>query len=237
MARKPKAAGAGGNGRALDTSDNRRARDEAEQAQFLSAAFKYRGKLREIDAAKEVVAARQAEAKEILDLAVAAGFKKYEIVDNVKDLIKPKVNHAEIEDRRARFRAWLGLPAGPRPTDELKMPEEAKDEIAWEYEGLRAGLRADEPKPPKECPPRFHQAWLRGWHAGQARNAAALAYKPAPAAEPAPEPEPEREPTRAELKAQETRAREGLDALGAIAEAEPELVAQVIEDHADEETV
>jgi hypothetical protein len=245
MARKPKGAGAAGDGRALDTGDNRQARLDAEQAQFLSACFKYRAKLRDIDTAKAVVDGHKAEAKEILDMAVAAGFKKYEITDQVADLIKPKVNHSEIEDRRARFREWLGLPAGRRPTDELKMPEEAKDAIAWEYEGLRAGMRADEPKP-VEVPPRFHQAWLKGWHEGQARNVAALAYKPAPAAAPVPEPEPEKEPSRAELKAQEKAVREGLDklahrrpgdALEAIREAEPELVDQVVADHADEETV
>ena len=244
MARKPKGAGAAGDGRALDTSDNRRARDEAEQAQYLSAISKVRQQDIKIAAAKAVVDELKAVRKEIMDLAVAAGFKKFEIEDQLKDLVAPKTNHVEREERRARFRMWLGLPAGAKPRDDL--PLEVKDEQDWEAEGYRAGIRADEPKPPKECPPRFHQAWLTGYHAGQARNVAALAYKPAPAAAPVAAPEPEKEPTRAELKAQEKAVREGLDklahrrpgdALEAIREAEPELVDQVVADHADEETV
>ena len=147
-----------------------------------------------------------------MDLAVAAGFKKYEVEDQLKDLVAPKVNQSEKEARRARFRAWLGLPAGAPATDDL--PLEVRDEQDWEAEGYRAGIRADEPKPPKECPPRFHQAWMKGWHAGQEQNTKALAFKPASVLTPAPAPEPEKEPTKAELRAQEARARESLDKLG-----------------------
>ena len=74
------------------------------------------------------------------------------------------------------------------------------------------------------------------------------AEKPCPGPGPCPVPEPVRpvKVTRAELKAQEKAVREGLDklahrrpgdALEAIREAEPELVDQVVADHADEETV
>ena len=213
---KPKPAGNAGSGRALDTADNRRAIEEAEQAQFLSAIFKVRSKDVEIGRAKAVVDALNAERKEVMDLAVAAGFKKYEIEDQLKDLVAPKVNQSEKEARRARFRAWLGLPAGAPPQTEL--PLEVRDEQDWEADGYRAGIRADEPKPPKECPPRFGQAWMKGYHAGQEQNAKALAFKPASviaaAPPPAPAPEPEKEPTRAELKAQEKRVREGLENLG-----------------------
>jgi len=73
MARKPKGAGAAGDGRALDTSDNRRARDEAEQAQYLSAISKVRQQDTKIAAAKAVVDELKAVRKEIMDLAVAAG--------------------------------------------------------------------------------------------------------------------------------------------------------------------
>lgn len=80
------------------------------------------------------------------------------------------------EERRRWLRQAAGLPVG----SQLDMfgaadtPTEAKDELAWEADGYLAGRRGDDPTPPSECDPRFHQARLKGWHDGQARNAELL---------------------------------------------------------------
>ncbi len=69
----------------------------------------------------------------------------------------------------------LGYPYQPDMLpDEDKTPAEARDEIDWNTDGFLAGRRAGEPTPPKDCPERFCQAWMDGYHTGQAKNGEAL---------------------------------------------------------------
>lgn len=157
--------------------NNLQAMREQEEAQLLSVLSKMRPALARVEEAKAVVKERVAEVDAILDKAVAQGFKKGEIRELLKETAVKgsRKDLRETEERRARFRRYLGLPVGETDDGLLDaIPEAAKDELDWESEGYKAGVLAEEPKPPKKCPERFHQAWLKGYHNGQARNVWAL---------------------------------------------------------------
>lgn len=204
-------AGVGGDGRALKPGDNRRAMLEAEEAQMLSVISKLRALQIPIDEAKATLAEAKAQYDEVVRLAGIAGFKKYELKELLDDLGAKRRDLSEQEERRARFRTYLGLPSGISETQQdMNIPETARDEIFWEGDGYTCGVRGTDPVPPVEAG--VHgQAWMKGYHNGQKRNAwAASASKVEPAP---PVPPEEKEPTRAELKAQERRAKESLENL------------------------
>lgn len=157
--------------------NNLQAVREAEQAQLLSALAKIRPLIADVDAAKAIVKSKQELVNQALDHAAAAGFKKGEIRDLLKDtsVTGARKNLREAEERRARFRKYLGLPVGETDDGLLEVPEAAKDELDWRGHGYTAGLRADDPDPKKaNVPPRFHPAWLEEWHRGQESNAWAM---------------------------------------------------------------
>lgn len=154
--------------------NNRQAMEDAEQAQLLSALSQIRPLIADVDAAKAVVKAKQELVTAALDRAAAAGFKKGEIRELLKDtaVTGDRKNLREAEERRVRFRRYLGLPVGETDTGLLDVPEAAKDELDWRGAGYTAGLRADDCDPKKAgVPPRFHQAWMEEWHRGQEYNA------------------------------------------------------------------
>jgi hypothetical protein len=109
------------------------------------------------------------------------------------------------EERRFEDRTDLALPVFGAQTDMFdgkgaSMPDEAKDEVYWTTEGFRAGFRVEGNTPPKECPPRFHQAYMKGHEKGLIAAAekfnqgeALSAALAAPPAEPEPEQKPEPE--------------------------------------------
>lgn len=169
---------------------------EAEQAQLLSVMAQMRSAQAEVEKAQAVVKEKRDVVNSILDQAQAAGFKKGEIRDLLKDsAVKgTRKDLREVEERRTRFREYLGLPVGTQGDLLDRMPEAAKDELDWRGHGYTAGLRADK-RDPKEAgvPERFWQAWMQEWDRGQEMNAWSLApdKKPKPegpsrpAAEPA----------------------------------------------------
>ena len=167
---------------------------EIEEAQLLSVLALMRPALARVEEAKAVVKERIADVDAILDKAVVQGFKKGEIRELLKETAVKgsRKDQRETEERRTRFREYVGLPTGVVQPDLLDIPEAAKDELDWELDGYRAGVRAEEPKPPTKCPERFHQAWMKGYHDGQARNAWAMSGGKGapPASAPAPAPEP-----------------------------------------------
>lgn len=197
--------------------NNLQAIREAEQAQLLSVMAKMRTAQAEVEAAQAVVKQKRDVVNSILDQAQAAGFKKGEVRELLKDsAIKgTRKDLREAEERRVRFREYLGLPVGMQPDLLDRMPEGSMDELDWRGHGYTSGLRADEPNP-KEAgvPDRFHQAWLEEWHRGQEKNAWATA--------PDKKPNPGDRPSMSD------------EMLDAISEAEPELVDQVREDHGPE---
>lgn len=177
--------------------NNLQAIREQEEAQLLSVLAQMRPALARVEEAKAVVKERVADVDAILDKAVVQGFKKGEIRELLKETAVKgsRKDQQAVEERRLRFREYVGLPTGVVQPDLLDAPEAAKDEIGWELEGYKAGVLAEEPKPPQKCPERYHQAWLTGYHNGQARNAWAMSGgKGAPPKPAAVQPEPTRHP-------------------------------------------
>lgn len=223
MARAPrKNAGTGGDGRALKNNDNERAKDEAESIQLISYVSKLQGYDQQIAEHMEVVSGLREERGSVVNLAKAAGFKKYELQDIIDDLKKPRTDLAKREERRAKLRSYYGLPAGKAEQHEMT-PETVKDETFWRAAGYTGGLNGEMADIPGAAG--VHgQAWMAGYHDGQARRIMALSpdkNQPIPAETPGDgfEASPD------ELKAQITRqqvegAKASLDKLDAPPEAE-----------------
>ena len=203
----------GGDGRTLEPNDNQKAKDEAEAVQLISYVSKLQGYDKQIAEQMEVVRGLREERSSIVNLAKAAGFKKYELQDIIDDLRKPRRDIAKVEERRAKLRAYYGLPAG-KPEQQDMLPETAKDALFWRAAGYTAGLQGDSCEPP-ECGV-HSQVWMEGWGDGQ--RVLAMALKPKEPERPGGEIDPF-EATPDELKDQITRqnikaAKESLDALG-----------------------
>ena len=133
---------------------------------------------------------------------------------------------AREEEQRFQDRVALGLPVFGVQQDLFggageTLPQEAKDEIAWEADGYLAGRRVDARAAPEGCPPRMDQCWLKGYDRGQEETAklftrASEIAQPAVEAEPE-EPEPEFD---ADAEARKLKRSGFLDTTEAEAEAE-----------------
>lgn len=103
------------------------------------------------------------------------------------------------EEQRFQDRIALGLPVFGVQQDLFggageSLPQESKDEIAWEADGYLSGRRVDARKAPEGCPPRMDQFWLKGYDRGQEETAKLFA-RAGEIAKPAAEPEqPAEEP-------------------------------------------
>jgi len=142
------------------------------------------------------------------------------------------------EERRARDREALGLPVFGVQADLFGAagagtPEEARDEVFWEAEGYMRGRNGAMEEIPDGTPPRFHQAVMRGFAAGQkatqddflaAQEIIKRRGEPQADAQPENLNEEEPEPGTPEAARKEReavrKAKAGLDALGAREPAE-----------------
>lgn len=173
-------AGKGGDGRVLTPGDNKKAAEAAEEAQLLSYLAVLRKQAKVVEDAKIVLDAAKEEMNATFGTAKNAGFQRKELAELLADTkVKgQRKNIEEAERRRNRFRRYCGLPVGDSETQqdlESRLPETKKDEFDWEADGYRAGVAGDEPTPTKDCVKAgYDQAWLKGYHNGQARNAWAL---------------------------------------------------------------
>lgn len=113
------------------------------------------------------------------------------------------------EERRNRFKSWLGQPVGAQGDLFAGMPTEVQDEAHAKGVGYEMGLRGDPCELPETLQPRFAQAFGEGYHKGQEELAWALSAvgkivdrrKDAVAKPVALEPEPEPADEEAELDA------------------------------------
>lgn len=99
-------------------------------------------------------------------VAKADGFTRKELVSLLEDTSALRRDLTAEEERRARLRAYVGLPAGTQ-LDLFQSPLEVQDEQHAQGQGYAAGLRGEPGVMPENIEPRFVQAFLRGWGKGQ----------------------------------------------------------------------
>lgn len=241
-----------GDGREVTPADNEKAIADAEAAKLISDVHQIMAQQRAVVAAKAkfdeelaiIKAPFDASKDRLLELfrmGKMHGFQRAWLEAYIEEMKKDGRQRAEDRKREARHRGMLGI------GDQLdlfsdKTPLEEQDAAYWRSEGYLAYHRGEEASAPAECPQRFIQAVLQGWN--DAQTAVIMAMQRT-AEEPPAAPEQvdieevvEAELSPAELKAQEKRARASLDNMGdamldAIAEVEPDLVAQVRKDYED----
>lgn len=79
-------------------------------------------------------------------------------------------------EREMRVARWAGLPVGSQ--GEFDLDRRPIEEKAFE-DGKRAGMKGDDCKPPHAPGTEAFDAWIKGWHEGQAVLAAGFKQKPA----------------------------------------------------------
>jgi len=102
-------------------------------------------------------------------------------------------------DVQAKYAEWLGLPVAPgvmRQGDAFR-GDPASEEFQraeWKADGRTASRTGKPGRPPEECPPEFHQAWMQGFNEEDEAawsDAERVEEKAAPVAEAAPRKEPD----------------------------------------------
>lgn len=99
-------------------------------------------------------------------VAKADGFTRKELQALLDDTQAIRRDLTAEEERRAKLRAWVGLPAGTQ-LDLFNSPLEVQDEQYAQGQGYAVGLRGEPGVAPDNLQPRFIQAFLRGWGKGQ----------------------------------------------------------------------
>lgn len=201
--------------------NNLQAMREAEGLGLVAHLAKLRPLVADVEAAQAIVKTKREAVAKQLDLGAAEGYPKGLVRKLLAEtaVTGDRKNLREEWEREVRFREYVGLPAMTQTDLEARMPEAAKDETDWRGAGYAAGLRGDACDPKgAQVPDRFHQAWMEEWGTGQTKLALSLGRKPKPDLD----------------VIQGGKAEAGGTALDAIAEAEPELVDQVLEDHGGE---
>lgn len=164
MARAPRAPKIDHNPKA-EPGDN--SLEEAERIQLISFVSRLTAADGEIAAAQAPLKNAQAQRKQVVNLAKAAGFTAEELKARMKEMNDPARDNPQKIARETRHRRWLGI---IRPEDDQGRldlaPAEVQDEAHWAGEGYKAGLRQMERKPPPECAERFVQPWLARYDLG-----------------------------------------------------------------------
>lgn len=150
---------------------------EEREALFLSHLDGCRQQDAALEKAMDAVRAVRKVRNKVRNAASKEGFPLKKIDDILK---KEGMSQKDLQAEAELFR-WMdqmaGLPVGGQAELFATTPVEIRDGLDWEAEGYRAGMRAIDPVPPAECAPRHHQDWMKGYHAGQERNAWALSEK------------------------------------------------------------
>lgn len=231
-----------GDGREVTPADNEKAIADAEAAKLISDVHQIMAQQRAVVAAKAkfdeelaiIKAPLDASKDRLLELfrmGKMHGFERAWLEAYIEEMKKDGRQRAEDRKREARHRGMLGI------ADQLdlfsdKTPLEEQDATYWRSEGYGAYHRGEPCQAPAECPQRFVQAVLQGWGDAQTATIWAMgkASEEPPGVDPEPEPDDDADLSPAQIKVLEARARAGLDAL---ADAEPDPVAQVREDYED----
>jgi ribosome modulation factor len=98
------------------------------------------------------------------------------IIDRIlDDEGKIRVDLEEMAALERMMREVAGLPTGVQVN--LFGDSGPRDEAWWGEDGYQAGVAGKPGVPPPECPPEFHQTWLKRWGGGQEKLAWALSEK------------------------------------------------------------
>lgn len=196
---KAEPAGNGGDGRPLAKQDNLSAILEAERVQLLSFVHKIIAQKREVKKAKEIHDGEKAKETELFRLAKIASprFLRERLERYIGKLTGGARSRDIAEDARVDrlFEGWLSIPTGEEQLSLFSetSPIEVRDEAFWKAEGYLAYQRGELCSPPKDCPERHAQIWMKGWHDGEAATVWAMkmseATPPAPPAPAPPEPD------------------------------------------------
>jgi len=210
-------------------TNNLQAVREAEERGLHKLLAEVRPLLAAVEEAQAVVKGKRDQVNKRLDQGVADGFPKGMVRKMLKEtaVTGERKNQREEWEMEVRWRQYLGLPALTQADLEDRIPEAAKDEQDWIGAGYGAGLRGDSCDPVgHRVPDRFHQKWMEAWGEGQTKLAMSLGRPARPA--------PDFDVIDGG-KGKAPAADLGAEVLAAIAEEEPEIVGQVIEDHGDED--
>ena len=110
---------------------------------------------------------------DLFRVAKSDGFTRKELQALLDDTKSLRRDLTAEEERRAKLRAWVGLPAGTQ-LDLFNSPLETQDEQHAQGQGYAAGLRGEPGVAPEHIHARFVQAFMRGWGVGQEELAWAL---------------------------------------------------------------
>lgn len=99
-------------------------------------------------------------------IAKADGFKRKELQALLDDTRALRRDLTAEEERRARLRSYVGLPAGTQ-LELFSSPLEMQDEQHAQGQGYAAGLRGEPGTVPDHIEARFVQAYMGGWGRGQ----------------------------------------------------------------------
>lgn len=149
-----------------DGDDTKSIPNRDEEAVFLS----HLNKLRAQEARKAVAkAALDVEAQALTDLfrtAKADGFSRKELQAILDDGKASRRDLTAEEERRAKLRAWAGLPAGAQP-DLFDLGEAARGPVDAEAQGYAMGIQGLDPTCPDWISPVHQPDFLKGWHNAQ----------------------------------------------------------------------
>ena len=159
--------------------------DAEREALFNHHLAKLRGATAEVDKARAVLSEKQGVLSDFYRAAKVDDRRwTRKLLQEVVEKTGGKTSRRDVlaeEAARQQAFLWAGLPIGAQPDLFDGVPAAAKDELEWGAEGYLAGRRADERKPPADCPAGgCTQEWLKQYDEGQAYNARQLAMlKPA----------------------------------------------------------
>lgn len=149
-------------------------RDQEERALLIHHFDKLRQQENKALKAKEAYDAERSVLTDLFRVAKADGFSRKELQSLLDDTKSMGRDLTAEEERRAKLRAWVGLPAGTQ-LDLFNLPLEVQDEQHAKGVGYAMGLRGEPCQMPDHLEQRFAPSFADGWGRGQEELAWGLA--------------------------------------------------------------
>lgn len=127
-------------------------------------------------AAKAKLKEENGKLKDLRQLAKADGLVLKELDEAVEDARTERVDLVAKEQRRRRYREWLGLPFDQADLFEEHegTPSLAREQLRWKALGNTDGRLGRTRAAPDDCPSNMESHYLAGWDEGQAALMKAL---------------------------------------------------------------